>query len=320
VKNLPGLADLRQYDLDDIWSEMAKRMNPIEHEDAGDEAADLKSPEWALFCNPHSAITDPDFKLRPVAPPEGRHLESVVLVERLREVKAYVGFSRIDAPDLADQSPAKRARISAEGPSWVPASEVRGEGVFLRFSEHAIAGWEAKVRETGTLEPLRRAHTQWQTRSGRSGDTAAAWPGERFVLLHTLSHVLMRQMALDCGYSAASISERIYTGPEGDSAAGILLYTTASDSEGTLGGLVHLGQTAQLERLLNAALAEADLCSSDPLCAEHDPEGGSAPLHGAACHACLFAAETSCERGNRYLDRRVLASVGQNPMNFFDDH
>jgi hypothetical protein len=137
----------------------------------------------------------------------------------------------------------------------------------------------------------------------------ANYPGVRYVLLHTLSHALMRQIALKCGYTAESIRERIYALPpehaEGPM-AGILLYTAAPDSEGTLGGLVRLGEPAELGRHLAGALEQVKRCSSDPLCAEHTPLTEPRNLHGAACHACLFASETSCERGNRYLDRSVL--------------
>jgi hypothetical protein len=122
----------------------------------------------------------------------------------------------------------------------------------------------------------------------------------------------MRQFALECGYSHASIRERIYALPpeaEGGPMAGVLLYTAAPDSEGTLGGLVALGQPDELERHLDGALAAAGLCASDPLCAEHEPDPDGMTLHAAACHACLFAPETSCERGNRYLDRAVLAEL-----------
>jgi hypothetical protein len=85
--------------------------------------------------------------------------------------------------------------------------------------------------------------------------------------------------------------------------AGVLLYTAAPDSEGTLGGLVGLGETKSLGRLLDNALSHAGLCSSDPMCSEHTPSEDEDVLHGAACHACLFAPETACERANRYLDR-----------------
>jgi hypothetical protein len=86
-----------------------------------------------------------------------------------------------------------------------------------------------------------------------------------------------------------------------------LIYTAAPDSEGTLGGLVTLGEMANLEQHLDQALECLEICSSDPLCAETTPEHAFMSLHGAACHNCLFLPETSCERGNRYLDRSVLA-------------
>ena len=100
--------------------------------------------------------------------------------------------------------------------------------------------------------------------------------------------------------------------------AGILLYTAAPDSEGTLGGLVSLGEPKILGRHLDQALESIRLCASDPLCAEHHPYRDSLSLHGAACHACLFLPETSCERGNKYLDRSVLVNtVAKDSLAFF---
>jgi hypothetical protein len=125
-------------------------------------------------------------------------------------------------------------------------------------------------------------------------------------MLHTFSHLLIRELSLECGYNAASIRERIYANLEGDAAmAGILLYTAAADSDGTLGGLIELGKPDNLGRLIQQALHRATICSSDPLCSEHKPEQDRS-LHAASCHACAFVAETSCERGNRYLDRALL--------------
>jgi hypothetical protein len=114
--------------------------------------------------------------------------------------------------------------------------------------------------------------------------------------------------ALECAYSAAGIAERIYARSGEQPMAGILLYTAAPDSEGTLGGPVSLGQRDRLGEIIDQALGASRLCSSDPLCAEHDPRDRRL-LYGAACHACLFAAETSCERGNHYLDRRLLVDT-----------
>jgi hypothetical protein len=124
-------------------------------------------------------------------------------------------------------------------------------------------------------------------------------------MLHTFSHLLIRELALECGYNAASIRERIYASSDDDPMAGVLLYTAAADSDGTLGGLIELGKPDNLGRLIEQSLHRASVCSSDPLCAEHDPENDRS-LHSASCHACSFVAETSCERSNRYLDRSLL--------------
>lgn len=99
-------------------------------------------------------------------------------------------------------------------------------------------------------------------------------------------------------------------------AAGILLSTAASDSEGTLGGLVALGEAQYLQRLLDQALDGAGRCSSDPLCAERVPQAPSDTLHAAACHACLFASETTCETNNRWLDRAVLVDLTGDGLGF----
>ncbi len=179
------------------------------------------------------------------------------------------------------------------------------------------------ARDCSCGSPKRRWRSGWRKRSplkrsssariGAGGhqrglDPSLGFPGLRYVLLHSLSHALIRQFSVECGYAAASLRERIYSStPDDEEAmAGILIYTAAPDSEGTLGGLVTLGETANLEQHLDQALEGLEICSSDPLCAETTPEQAFMSLHGAACHNCLFLPETSCERGNRYLDRSVL--------------
>jgi hypothetical protein len=265
---------------------------------------DLKLPEWKLFSTPDPAKNSPNMRLSLATPPAkyAPWIESVVLVERLREVQALAGFTRLEAS--GDDSPAKLAPLRRGPAVWVPAAEVRGEGLFLRLSERKVAEWQAGG---ATLEmQFLRAHRHW--RSQRKLEPSTGFPGLRYVLLHSLSHALIRQFSVECGYAAASLKERIYSStPDDEEAmAGILIYTAAPDSEGTLGGLVTLGETANLEQHLNQALEGLEICSSDPLCAETQPEQAFLSLHGAACHNCLFLPETSCERGNRYLDRTVL--------------
>jgi hypothetical protein len=274
----------------------------------GEDVHDLLTPEWRVLSTPEGAAELPDFKLRAVGPPRAfaDRLADVVLVERLREVSALRGFTRLNAPDELGSGGGTIVRLSRQDPRWLPCSEVRGEGIFIRFPEDDILAWEDRYRSTGAAGHLRAGHHAWRLRRRLPVDDDG-WPGERYVLLHSFAHALIRELALECGYTASSIRERIYasTDKSPESMAGVLLYTSAPDSEGTLGGLVSLGVPDQLGPLLRQALERAQLCSSDPLCSEHDPLS-DASVHAAACHACQFASETSCERGNRCLDRAAL--------------
>jgi hypothetical protein len=151
--------------------------------------------------------------------------------------------------------------------------------------------------------------------------TEANFPGILYILLHSFAHVFVRELALECGYSAASVRERIYASGYGEApdVAGILVYTAAPDSDGTLGGLVELGRPENLARIVDLALDRAKICASDPLCSEHLPTHDRS-LHGAACHACSFVSETSCEIGNRYLDRALLVpTISGTGLAFFEE-
>ena len=278
---------------------------------------DLKLPEWQIFSNPDSAAENRDFKLKRVAAPKGfeTFFEDVLLVERIREVRALLGFTRVESnADFAEATvivDGRLTKLSRESPKWLPASEVRGEGIFLRIREDALLNWQAKTEVRQLEGEFLESHKAWR-RLRKLDPVHDGFPGIRLVLLHSLSHALMRQIVLDCGYTAASVRERLYSrkpGEEGGPMAGILLYTAAPDSEGTLGGLVELGVPQTLGRHLQQALESMRICASDPLCSEHRPDIHGRGIQGACCHACQFSPETSCERGNRYLDRSVLVNT-----------
>lgn len=289
----------------------------------------LKDEEWAVFSEPDPDLNSRDFKLVVEDPPVGYEnlIEKVVRVERLRVVQAQIGFTRILSPgDYADVSEipeVRRVPIARERPPWVPASEVRGEGLFIRFREEALQAWENQPGVLQAEAEFFEAHKAFR-RIRRIQPESAGFPGARYIMIHSLSHALLRQLSIECGYSAASLQERVYSRnvtQEGDGPlmAGLLLYTAAADSEGTLGGLVSLGQPRELGRHLDQALESMKLCASDPLCAEHLPGGVGAVLHGAACHACQFGSETSCECGNKYLNRSFLIrAVAGESEPFFD--
>jgi Domain of unknown function (DUF1998) len=310
----PELVDLRALPADDLWRAIEERRDALANPGVEPGAADLMGPEYAVLRSPDDAPPgDEDFCLSSRHVPRSLEpiLDQIVLVERLREVKAFIGFTRLEAPEWGDDQPAGMVRLTLDRrPRWVPAAETRGEGIFVHLREDAIEAWAARVEGHPHLAALRAAYRRFRSNRGRDG---SGWPGARYWLLHTLSHMLIRQVSLDCGYSSASLTERIYTGTPERPAAGLLIYTAAPDSEGTLGGLVAQGEPDRLERLLAHAFEAAHWCSSDPLCSERQPADPDEFVNGAACHACLFLSETTCERGNRFLDRSFVVPVGPDP-------
>ncbi len=327
LRNQGSLGELNEFSNDEIFAEIEKRRS----EDAGELPApsaepDLLAPEWQSFSNFDPDKNSEDFFLTPVDVPEDYDdvIEKVILVERLREVRALIGFTRLDAlGELTDPEfkiQIEPAPISRAHPIWVPATEVRGEGIFIQFKEEEIQAWLEKSAVKKRSEKFLVSHKKW--RNARFiKDAEGNYPGMRYVLVHTFAHLLIRQLSLDAGYSASSIRERIYArSDERDEGpmAGILIYTAAPDSEGTLGGLVELGSPERLSLHIAKALENALLCASDPLCSEHLPSNSGRTLHGAACHACAFLSETSCERGNKYLDRAtVIPTVLDDDLAFF---
>ena len=300
---LPGI---ERFETKDLWAAIQRRKRGEVKDAVGSD--DIKRPEWNVLVHPNPPTDWPHFLSERVEPPVRYRslIPEVLLLKRLREVNALIGYTRVEAPEETDDPDDRptMADLCRGTPDWVPATEVHGEGIFIRFDENRLASWEARTEVHERDAKLRAGHAGW--RNARHLDPTKGYPGMRFAMLHTISHLLIRELALECGYNAASIRERIYANVEGDSPmAGILLYTAAADSDGTLGGLIELGSPTNLGRLIDQALHRATICSSDPLCSEHDPDQDRT-LHAASCHACTFVSETSCERGNRYLDRALL--------------
>lgn len=235
-------------------------------------------------------------------------IDRVVLVHRLREVVAQLGFTRFEAagPDIEGELSleVKRAPISLDT-SWLPAIENRGEGIFLLFKAGAIEKWlkRHEVQERG--RHLAAGFARWKVEHEASN---REFPGLPFYLLHSFSHLLLTAISLECGYPASSLRERIY-GSQGR--YGILIYTGSSDAEGTLGGLVLAGR--EIKRHVRRALEYGELCSNDPVCAHHAPtKPDQQLLLGSACHGCLLIAETSCEQHNDFLDRSLVVPTLEN--------
>lgn len=315
VGGMEPLRSLRDIPVDELWAAIEKYR--AKAETAEHKAGDLLDAEWKLLSRPTTEKQDQDFRAIPNGGTPrgyGSLIAQVVRVTRLREVQAFVGFTRLNGPDQRDLRPANLVGIRSGPAKWVPAVEKRGEGIFLEFHEDLVARWERQADQHPRIVALRKAHRAWLLMNERPPEPNR--PIARLLLLHTLSHLLIRQVSLECGYSSASIRERLYLGTSKAPTAGLLLSTAASDSEGTLGGLVSLGENKHLTRLLDNAFDDATRCSSDPLCSEHVPSEEAPTLHLAACHACLFVSETSCETNNRWLDRGVLVDLGRDGLVF----
>jgi len=233
----------------------------------------------------------------------------VALLDKLRETRAFVGFSRLYATPATDAD--KRWKlISRKRVNWLPAAVVRGEGIFLVFDADRLDAWD---KQHGELHRQRLAsvnrnlHEQARRRQVHVLDTTP-----KFVLLHTFAHALINQLTFDCGYGSSSLRERIYCSEEHPRMNGVLVYTAAGDSEGTMGGLVRMGTPGLLERTVARAIDRARWCSTDPVCIE-SPGQGPDNCNLAACHACSLLPETSCEQQNRLLDRALLVGTLARP-------
>ncbi|GAA1424349.1 DUF1998 domain-containing protein [Agrococcus citreus] len=260
----------------------------------------LRDEEYRALVDGNDGASLDTFRCIQVAvhPAIRRFIGQVSVVPRLREVRALAGFTRVTAAPTATASPAI-AKLSHQRVNWLPATEVLGEGIFVRLDESVVKGWESESLASLRAGALASAI---DARNISTGDVAVTPPTARFLAVHSIAHALMVELSLDAGYPVGSLRERIYAG-EGQ--AGILLYTASSDSAGSLGGLAALGQAASFARALSAAVSRAGWCSNDPVCAESGPSGSDG-LNLAACHACLLVPETSCEHRNIYLDRVTL--------------
>lgn len=279
--------------------------------DADDPANPLELAEYVKFREAGiKKVSVGEFQTRPGEVPAelGEVLSSVVEATRLREVRAQTGFTRIHPPGGDFGKPAQKpGSIYLQMKDWLPAVELRGEGIFLRLHEEHLGTWERQPDVVHRVQVFREKLGFLYF----DGQVAPADFAARFVLIHSLAHALIRRLSLDCGYSSSALRERLYVGVEPRPMCGLLIHTGAPDSEGTLGGLVRQGTPDRLWGTFKGALKEMSWCSSDPVCITGTATLSS-PENGAACHACLLVPETSCQHFNRFLDRALLVGTPDN--------
>ena len=240
---------------------------------------------------------------------------SVCLVKKLRETRVLVGFSRL--LPVEDPTSANLLPITEDSNlSWLPATVVYGEGIFLEFDARKLEEWwNHNQLLTSRVSALKEHYNRRRVERGLAEVEVSA----KYILLHTFAHALIGQLSFDCGYGSASLRERIYCEVDDPERPmqGVLIYTASGDSEGTLGGLVRQGEADRLGPIISRAIRRARWCSSDPVCIE-SPGQGSDNANLAACHGCVLLPETSCETGNRLLDRALLVGTARSPkIGFF---
>lgn len=255
-----------------------------------------------------------------------RWFNKINLVERLRETKVFYGFDRlIRQPSPLDGMPRSAMnQLFLHVPDnkeewWLPAVKNYGEGIYIELSESSISEWlednnewlrkriddkfiSCLAEQDFLNPPLLKKNQDWK------------WAA-RYLLVHTLSHILINQMVFESGYSSAALKERIYV--SNDSAApmaAFLIYTASGDSEGSLGGLVRLGREELFDPMIHKAISRASWCSADPVCSENMGGAGSQKTNKSACHACVLLPETACETINSGLDRAMVVGIPENQV------
>lgn len=306
------------------------RVQQLKSGDIASTAPDPRVAEYELLASGRQLIgvDSPDALLHAATLPRSawdkdsdpllKGIETLVAVHRLREVVCLYGFTRFESsPPMSDDGLediglAVRGAPLGSNPEWLPAIQQHGEGLFIQIDAGAVETWLDRDKTRNHVKRLETGFRNW----------ADSKPGVRprngvYALLHSLSHALMTEIALDCGYPASALKERIYAlppgMPEGPLRCGLLIYTATAGTQGTLGGLVEVADRFAV--VLHGALGRLEVCSSDPVCADHDPmtHADDRATHGAACHGCLLIAETSCEARNLFLDRALLVETMAEP-------
>lgn len=275
---------------------------------------DIRIDEYKAFCQGNNSSAD--FVIESEEVPESlrEYIDQIVLAKRIKEVLVLTGFRRIRPGDEFENDKDKVAPLSSSKKNWLPAVEFWGEGIFIKFNGEKLRQWEEREE---VIERMRILEAN-KARANFHCDRFSP----RYVFLHTFSHLLIRQITLQCGYSASALKERIYTTEvQGDKLyemEGIFIYTASPDSEGSLGGLVSQGRGSNIENTIKKTLDKSRWCSSDPLCIQSGGQGLNS-LNLSACHSCALLPETSCEMRNLFLDRATLIGTLENKnIGFFN--
>lgn len=233
----------------------------------------------------------------------GRYFKSISLVHKLQETRAFVGFSRTEPKEMLISERKKMLRLGTD--NWLPAIQVHGEGIFFEFDQQTLEEWAKRPSVQRRVDNLQNAYKRSSFGKNTVGDLRP-----EFILIHSFAHLLINQLSFECGYGSSSIRERIYCEKTENELGmyGVLIYTASGDSEGSLGGLVRQGMSGLIEDTIRDAVQNSAWCSADPVCIQSMGQGPES-CNLSACHNCSLLPETSCEYGNRLLDRGIVVGT-----------
>ena len=321
IRGIWNSLSLPDMTVEDLIKSVEHRLKMIDEP----ERENLRWDEYQQLCTT-GGINSPDkeFEIRDSDLPESleNHLSLLVRAVRLREVRALTSFTRIEPPSKKAEegkTPITPAPLSKKRHNWLPAIEVRGEGIFIQFNKEMLNQWENTKIVRDRVQTVTPEMVDSMALDLKEDQVVSDSITARFLMIHTLAHMLMKQLSLECGYSSASLRERLFIGDAPEDMSGLLIYTSTSDSDGTLGGLQRQGLPHRFEDLFIQAIRGNEWCSSDPLCIEGVSSATEA-TNLAACHSCVLAPETSCEEFNRFLDRGLVVGTPDQPeLGFFRD-
>jgi len=308
--------------VDDLFNEIVSQ---FEEEESEQEIYDEKDIRWEeyqyILKGRNSENSDfkaviKDFKEYEEADYLYKYFSKIVLIEKLKETRVFTGFSRI-TPNRGSLEDRKKL-LSNKPVKWLPAYQVHGEGIFLKFDSSKVQKWLDSTN--GYFDKIiKRYHNSMRN---RKPDYEEIDINPVFVMMHTFAHLLIKRLCYNCGYGSSSLREKIYfSSVEDQKMNGILIYTSSGDSEGSLGGLVRQGKEEHLAKLVKDSVADAEWCSADPVCSDVGQSSGQGPdsVNGSACHNCCLVPETSCEEFNSILDRATIVGTLENSdLGYFD--
>jgi len=235
------------------------------------------------------------------------YFERVLRIDNMKITSAQLDFSRVvpNDADTENSHPKNIFRINKDEVEVYPVVESFGEGIFFSFNDNLISKFS---ENNSSIKEIQQQLINLKSTSNAFNKGAIDFVNVmnwQMYLVHTFSHLIMRELEFRCGYPTASLSERIYVSNENEyKMYGCLIYT-AEGAEGSMGGLIAQTRPKNLNNLITSALNRATICNSDPLC--WDSEGqGLFDLNFASCFSCSLVSETSCEHRNLYLDRKIL--------------